>query len=250
MTGDGAGKRMRGSVLMEFVIVAPLYFALLGGLFFIGELTLNRLRMHIGDHTGTWLGATRLMGYPTDSKGNPLKGDLIAKLLQEKLFLETMELTGRIKVNQIKEDGSDSTKINRFMAMYAGGIEKLSVSLPDWARGMLFMQDAMTGEDTSDFTTKQSYTYFSDAENDWRDFSFHRYTHLYDGDSPRNPGIGKSNDRAGAAVNLVKGEVLGNVIGDGWICMPESSTGDSPQVPQGQNDKEGIVTRELSQWGE
>ena len=112
------------------------------------------------------------------------------------------------------------------------------------------MQDAMTGEDTSEFTTKQSYTYFADAKENWRDFSFHRYTSLYNGDSPRNPGTGKSNDRAGAAVNLVSGEVLGHVIAEKWVCMPESSIGDPPQVPRGQGNKDGIVTRQLSEWGE
>lgn len=235
---------------MEFVIVAPLYFALLGGLFFVGELTLNRLRMHIGDHTGTWLGATRLMAEPEDQGAGStaeedLKGAMIGKLLEERLFLDTMELTGNIYVDRIDERG----KINNFMAMYKGGVDKLSVSLPDWARGMLFMQDAMTGQDTTEFSTKQSYTYMENASDNYRCYSFHRFAPLYEGDTPWNPGTGKTGDRADTAVNLVGG-VLANIIPSKWICNADENEGVSEEAASSAQPDGGTYDRQLSDLGE
>ena len=94
---------------------------------------------------------------------------MIGKLLEERLFLDTMELAGNIYVDRIDERG----KVNNFMAMYKGGVDQLSVSLPDWARGMLFMQDAVSGQDMTELTTKQSYTYMEDAKDNYRCYSFH-----------------------------------------------------------------------------
>ena len=245
MSRHGKFKGCCGSVLMEFVLVAPLYFALLGGLFFVGELTLNRVRMHIGDHTGTWLGATRLMWSPVDSDGESLKGNAIAKLLQEKLFFETMELTGRIWVDQVQDAG----KINSFMAMYKGGVDKLSVSLPDWARGMLFMQDAVSDQDMTELMTKQSYTYFSDGNDSFRAFSFHRFAPLYEGDTPWNPGTGIAGDRADSAVNLVDG-VLANIIPSKWICNASDDDGVSTEAASSAQTNNEPYNRQLSDFGE
>lgn len=41
--------RKRGSILMEFVLVLPLYIALLGGMFLIGDIGLNAIRVSVGD---------------------------------------------------------------------------------------------------------------------------------------------------------------------------------------------------------
>lgn len=45
----------RGSVLMEFLLVAPLYFALLGGLFTVGELLLLGNRMAVADRNMSYI---------------------------------------------------------------------------------------------------------------------------------------------------------------------------------------------------
>ena len=40
----------RGSILMEFVLVLPIYLALLGGLFLVGDMGLNAIRISIADN--------------------------------------------------------------------------------------------------------------------------------------------------------------------------------------------------------
>ena len=112
------------------------------------------------------------------------------------------------------------------------------------------MQDAMSGQDTTELTTKQAYTFLGDGNDNFRSFSFHRYTHLYEGDNPNNPGTGKSGDRADKAVRLVAAGVL-NLVGADWICTPNPSSGDSqPQNPDQTQGDDGTVTRVLSEWGE
>ncbi len=216
----------RGSVLMEFVIVAPLYFALLGGLFFAGELGLNRIRLHVGEHTGTWLGGTRFAD--NDSP--------IGVFLKEHLFKETMELVGEINVDRHKQDGKNA--INNFMAFYKGGVRDLKVSMPDWARGMLFMQQAMGDDDTTDLTTKKTYTYFESAKDVYRSFSFHRFTNGEEG----------RGWNALPASELVTGGKLGAVVADAWICSDEGDAAVNDNKPDALN--QSTNKRQLYEFSE
>lgn len=211
-----------GSVLMEFVIVAPLYFALLGGLFFVGELMLNRFRLMVGDHVGTWLAGTRLMERDGEN-------DAIGPLLQNYLFRDTLELAGNIVVER------DPDRLSYFMALYKGGIKELSVSVPDWVRGMHYMYQCFSGNDNSDLTTKRTYDYLK-GEDFRRSFSFHRIAPWAEG-----------YNRAASAAELVGNEILSNVLGDNWI-LSESELSEG-RVSQ-ESETSGQVTRQLSEWSE
>ena len=131
--------RQKGSVLMEFLVVLPLYFALIGGLFFVGELIVNRVRLQIGDFAVTWMGADRFSDAQlcTSSMGF--------------LFEEKFDGLGRYFVNESEDDA----KVNRFCALHLGGVD-LDIRMPQWIRGMLFMQDAVTrtNEDYDDSNPK------------------------------------------------------------------------------------------------
>ena len=210
----------RGSVLMEFVVVAPLYFALLGGTFFVGELMLNRIRLQVGDHAGTWMAGTRLM----DRSGG---GDAISSLMQNWLFHDTHEVAGAITVEP------DSDKLNNFMSMYCGGIKRLSISVPNWMRGMLFMHQAFSGGDMEDLKEKRTYDFFS-GEDFHRSYSFHR-----------NPAWPDTHDRSASALDLVNAGILQNVLGDSWI-VAESDV----QQTSGSSGGGGCVNRALSGWSE
>lgn len=205
---------------MEFVVVAPLYFALLGGMFFVGEMALNRFRLLVGDHAGTWLAGTRLM----DKSGG---GDPIGALMQNFLFLDTHELAGAISV----EPSPD--RLNYFMSMYSGGIKRLSVSVPNWMRGMLYMHQALSGGDMRDLREKRTYDFLS-SEDFHRSFSFHR-----------NPSWPASHNRSAPAADIVGNDILMNVLYDSWILSDSS-------VPASSSTGSGIgaVTRALSGWSE
>ncbi len=220
---------------MEFILVAPLYFALLGGMFYVGELALNRIRLHVGDHCGTWLAACRFMDKPTeawDAAGNPI--DPIGTLLREHLFGETMELSnGAIWVDRVE----DAYRFNHFMAFFKGGVDHLAVSMPDWARGMLFMSEATTGgEERENLDTKLYYRYNENAPEPYRSYSFHRDSLTW----PFNY------DRSAPAISLVSQNILMNVLQDPWVCNIDG------QLPQGSisNESGGTVSRILSRWGE
>ena len=210
----------RGSVLMEFIVVAPLYFALLGGMYFVGELMLNRYRLAVGDHLGTWLAGTRLMDR---SGGN----DAIGGLFQDYLFRDTHELAGQLSI------GRDTRGMNYFMSMYGGGIKRLSISVPNWIRGMLYMHQAFSGGDMDDLKTKRTFDYFKDADYH-RSFSFHR-----------SSGWPSSHNRAASAFDIVNSEILANVLGDTWI-LSESNI----QQSGSSNADGGYVVRALSEWSE
>lgn len=49
------GKK-RGSILMETIVVLPIFIMLLGGMFIIGDMILGRLTMHSMDRTVAWNG--------------------------------------------------------------------------------------------------------------------------------------------------------------------------------------------------
>ena len=204
----------RGSVLMEFIIVAPLYFALLGGLFFVGELGLNRIRLHVGEHTGTWLGGT------LRSADSP-----IGLHLRKDLFKDTMELVGEIRVD--RDEYNRANAVNNFVALFKGGMRDLKVSMPDWARGMLFMQQAMGDGDTTDLTTKKTYAYFEGAKDVYRSFSFHRFTNGEEG----------RGWNALSAEQLVTDGELSTIVADTWICSDEGYAAVADKKPDAVGQK-------------
>lgn len=216
----------RGSVLMEFVVVMPLYCALLGGLFFLGELSVNRIRLHVGDQVGTVLAATRLMK-PTPG----MERDPIVDLLGRYVFGDTLELTGEISV------GQDPVFKNGFMAMYAGGIKRLEVKAPAWMRGMLYMHEAFDGGGMENLKADPAYEYL--PGKDWRrSMSIHRVRKW-----------GEGVNRAASAGEVVNYGILMNVLSDNWIL--DMSKEKSPVIDP---DRVAIgvqsVRRFLSSWSE
>lgn len=197
------GRFRRGSVLMEFVLVAPLYFALLGGLFIVGGLLVNRMRMHMSDHLVTWIGASRLCPGSVDSQtGEKQKDSQIVQSLVNQLFDRAV---GGIEPDKesfvVKWDDSNELRVNGFMGFYYGGITKLPVSVPSWIRGMLGMQGAVTGDGTSEWFNMET------AEFDcgyFRSYSFHRLSST-------------SRSRETRGIDIASGGVLESVLNEIWI---------------------------------
>lgn len=55
-------KRMsssRGSVLMEFVLVLPVYMAVIGGILWLGMKSLDAINLRAADHWGVWMAGNR-----------------------------------------------------------------------------------------------------------------------------------------------------------------------------------------------
>lgn len=49
----------RGSVLMEFVIVLPVYMAALGGIIWVGEKSLDTISLRSANHWSVWMAGNR-----------------------------------------------------------------------------------------------------------------------------------------------------------------------------------------------
>lgn len=49
----------RGSVLMEFVLVLPVYMATLGGILWLGMKSLDAINLRAADHWGVWMAGNR-----------------------------------------------------------------------------------------------------------------------------------------------------------------------------------------------
>ena len=216
----------KGSVLMEFVVVLPLYCALLGGMFFVGELMVNRIRLHVGDQVGTVMAATRLFQVSSDSEDDP-----IVTTLGKYVFGDTLELAGEITV------GRDPKSLNGFMAMWAGGVKRLDVSAPDWMRGMLYMHESFNGSDMEDLKTKRVYSYLP-GEDYRRSVSFHR-----------NSAWSEALNRSATSGEVVCYGILVNVLSDNWI-LSESEAKISAIDADTRANGVSVVSRCLSQWGE
>lgn len=202
----------RGSVLMEFVIVAPIYVFLLGGLFMVGDLVLNRIRMHIGDHFVTWVGGSRFC--PVDDNGER-SAEIVGKRLRP-IFADA--IGGAIVEYQVDvtvPGKDDSRRLNSFMALYFGGIVDIPVKVPDWVRGMM----SLLNDGVDEYGRSVSY----DA-NYPRSFVFHRLPLAgIDENSSGGAGDGFCRSRESLSASTVAyGGYVDNVArADPWITIDD-----------------------------
>ena len=211
----------RGSVLMEFIIVAPLYFILLGGLFIVGDLAMNKIRFHIGEHFVTWVGASRYC--PVVANGGARDPDQIKAWVKP---MYDLSIGGAIdnagfRVDTPKEDVSQYFH-NHFMQFYMGRIKKLPVKMPDWARGMLSMGDVMQGNAINDEYATISF----ERGESFHSYSFHRLP-LAGIDTKAYDSYSRSKDIP--ASQVVGDEILSHVVGaDAWINNLDDDKGGAP----------------------
>ena len=215
-----------GSVLMEFVIVAPLYFVLLGGLFIVGDLAMNRIRVHIGDHFVTWVAGSGV----TDDK-------------KVKRWLKPMydvSIGGNIDDAGFKVDrdtDKEGRRLNQFMALFMGHVKRLPLKMPDWARGMFGMEEAVFGSSSND-----EYANVTFESEHFRSFSFHRLPHVkVDTEFNRD-----FNRKTVSAADLVQRGYLDNVYRDTWPYEPFADVA-RPELVSSQH---GAVSRTLGYFGE
>ena len=122
---------------MECLVVMPIYFALLGGLFLVGEIVVNKMRVEIGDSVVTGLVADRI-------EVGIAPGDAMSYLFQDKIAGH-----GEFAVDAVNRSGSN--EINYFSTKYMGYVS-YGLYLPEWVRGWLSLgnvvaEDAMRDKD-------------------------------------------------------------------------------------------------------
>ena len=207
---------------MEFVVVAPLYFLLLGGIFYVGEFVANRIRINVGDQLLTWSVATRFC----QERGS------IKQLLNGWLFGDTLEYA-LLTVN----DAPMAVGGNEFCSAYVGGIERIEIGMPGWANGMMNMHKAVSGEELSAADLRTRFTYFEDANTSVRTVVMHRLKG-FSGEYDRSKNV--------RACDLMPRNYLVNVLSDSWAHSDNWQKETSPI----ENVQGGEVVRALVQWGE
>ena len=224
---------------MEFVVVAPLYFILLGGLFIVADLMQNRIRTHIGDIFTTWVGGSRFCPVQDGVRDAECVRQLMVPMFSR-------SIGGPIPDFEVDRSKDDGNNVNQFMALNMGGILKLPVKMPDWARGMFLMQESENGDPSADFSKLATITYESRNSEDgniYRSFSFHRL-----GENEVAASYDRS--RAVSAEDVIIRGYLDNVLADTWVCnLDLESTVGKPTATI--SAKQGIEKkRNLGMFGE
>lgn len=219
------GSSRSGSVLMEFVLVAPLYFLLLGGLFLVADLSVNKMRMQFGDELVTWVGASRFCPHGEDGGRDAGK---IAELLVA-LFERSI---GGADIGFRVNAATGEHRLNDFMSYYSGGIVKLPVQVPGWVRGMMSMSGLMAGKADPDSAWFNRATIDMDCDFP-RVHVFHRHA-LSGIDRSSDLDDPVSRDRAIPIHDVVTRGYLGNVLDGRWIHLDEGNDGTGQSLFQPQ----------------
>ena len=118
MTVGGKISGERGSVLMETILVIPVYIAFFSGILMLGDLELGRNRLSAGDRMAVWLAGNRHLN----------KDDSAVKSAVSEKFFPKSEFPEGTK---LKSFASKKNKVS-FYAVVRGGAE-LKLVLPSWA---------------------------------------------------------------------------------------------------------------------
>ena len=236
----------RGSVLMEFVIVAPLYFLLLGGLFLIGDLSLNRIRMHIGDQLATWVGASRFCPVnPGVGKDRDSVDRLVALLFGKEVGAE-IGADGKLKTDGVRWFDVEAYPVgdgNGFVQSFRGGVTKLPIKVPPWVSGMFNMQDMMTGGGTGARFVDPVFF----GGDTYRSYVVHRLPVAGMDDDSEPPDDDCCNrSRKIPARDVVYAGYVGNVVSEGWSVIGGGSAPNALGVRKGRTPRK----RYLREWGE
>ena len=232
----------RGSVLMEFVVVAPLYFVLLGGLFIVADLMVNRIRMHIGDHLVTWVGGSRYC--PAEGPDGESAADFLSGTVKT-LFERSIGGPPGNDFSVMRETAS-GVDANAFMALNYGSVNALPVKMPSWARGMFAMQEATTGDALSEMATQDVVWYDCDY---FRSFSYHRLA-LTGIDTGIDPADVYSRARDIPMAHTLLSGNLNDLLDDEWIALEKDDDGGTSTTSPGVDESGFPIRRALVQFGE
>lgn len=111
---------VRGSILMETVLVIPLYLVVLSGIFWVGDLALLRSKSTFFDRFAAWSSGNRF--------ANASQSGIQSNLEQN--FLQASQV-GDQKVDRV----NTATRSSSVWSAIAGGAATVSVEPPVWTQG-------------------------------------------------------------------------------------------------------------------
>lgn len=129
----------RGSLLMETVLVIPLYLVLIGGIFWLGELMLAKQKLVIADRYAAWnLGNRHRSGVSPQTIQNELQQSLFPS---DRVGQQSIDA---VTTRQAGENSDWSGPV--------GATVKLKVAMPSWTKGWLKLASVLWGGKMPDET--------------------------------------------------------------------------------------------------
>ncbi len=230
-----------GSVLLEGVLVLPLYLAMLGALFIAGELAHARQTLMSVERSTTWLAADRFANHQTSG---------IMRMLDR--FVPKRDFHppgGDLHVDEMRRNGV--LVGNTWMNGYAG-YAVMDVQVP-WWQGLANAEDAMylrKPGDTSPWAFQESYRVpegrDGNADKRWRYFVVRRRG--FD-DLVSRKQYDAHYDRNASGLKLAD-HVERTVVSDPWIVGGEQAFHSIPAPAVSAGLREYSRIPELVGWGE
>lgn len=217
-----------GSVLTEFLLVAPLYLLLFGFLMLSNDLLRVKNKILMLDDFVTVTGTHRFMRESGDSitkHVNRIWGDFLPKSVNVPLMI----------ANEY-ENSQGKQLVNGWNAVYAGRVD-VEYKLPSIFNSMLSVQRVVFGDKDTP-APPQSFRFYANpqtgefpSENDCRFHVIQRYWSRGTGDKKLNRGV--------YARVLVQGGIMANVLEDSWLFADQvkstsTSTGEDESKPYEQ----------------
>lgn len=200
----------KGSVLAEFIIVAPLYFLLFGGLLLFNDMLRLKNKITMLDMFVTIAGTNRLM----KESGSALKPKI------EKVFqsFAPQSVSSPNAFGNLYESNDGTVLSNHWNAVYGGRID-VAYKLPTTVNALLSAQRLVSGDEKY-HKTPTEYRFYTDSTTgefpDEKECRFHLIERHW------QPGSGDDFDRTADAKDLLGDDVLKNVIGDAWLFTEDT----------------------------
>lgn len=229
-----SGGNDRGSVLTEFLLVAPLYLMLLGGLLLSSDMIRLKNKVAMVDMFVTMTGTNRLVG---EEEGKAITEQV--KHVWGDFMPGSINAPMMIANEYQSNDGHTLT--NRWNAVYAGRVDA-EYRLPWLINSLLSVQRVVFG-DKNYAKTPQVYRMYADPktgefppENECRFHVIQRHWSA--------KGAQKGFNRGADAYKLLGDGIFSNVIGDAWLFT--KSTLSASEV----EGNDSTYKQQLAKYGE
>lgn len=228
------GRGEEGSVLTEFLLVAPLYLLLLGGLLLSNDMIRLKNKVAMVDMFVTMTGTNRLVGETEAAEITKEVGHVWGDFMPG-------SINSPLMIANEYQSSDGHTLSNRWNAVYAGRVDT-EYRLPWMINSLLSVQRVVFGDEKYE-KTPQVYRMYADPktgefppENECRFHVIQRHW------SPK--GSKKGFNRGADAYKLLGDGIFSNVVGDAWLFTESTlSTGDS-------ESNDSTYTQQLAQYGE
>ena len=206
----------RGSVLTEFLIVAPLYLVLFGALLLSHDMLRVKNKILMLDEFVTVVGTQRLM------RG---KSDEISKKVLSTWgdFMPGSVATPLMIANEYESSEGKSLG-NNWNAVYAGRVD-VEYLLPTHINSLLSVQRIVFGDENTP-APPQSYRFYADPKTGQfpseRECRFHVIQRHWTGKSGK-----KEFNRTADAAKLIGDRIMSNVLQDPWLFAEDTQSASS-----------------------